>query len=107
MTVRSRVGRVLRRLAERVDPDGAPRGGGYSFTFENGIGIVFREDGRGCPLWYLSKADYERAHDEADSMHTTINWQTMTPQLRGGLGQQPDRVNPLHERWLPERILGS
>jgi hypothetical protein len=34
-----------------------------SFTFEERTGIVFRDDGRGCRLWYY--ADYERAHDEA------------------------------------------
>ena len=29
-------------------------------------GIVFRDDGRGCPLAYLGDAAYSRAHDEAD-----------------------------------------
>jgi hypothetical protein len=58
---------LLRRIADRLDPAGAPRGmSGFSFTFERGEGIRFREDGRGCPLWYLGDDDYERAHAEAD-----------------------------------------
>jgi len=39
-----------------------------SFTFESGRGIVVHSDGkRGCPLWYLGEADYERAHSEAEA----------------------------------------
>ena len=56
--------RWMRRLADRIDPDGAPRYTGYGFTFEPRRGIQFHADGRGCPLWYLGKADYERAHTE-------------------------------------------
>lgn len=59
---------LLRRIADRLDDDGAPKGMScYSFTFENGEGIRFRDDGRGCPLWHLGKDDYERAHTEADN----------------------------------------
>ncbi|HMG64214.1 MAG TPA: hypothetical protein VK599_14805 [Streptosporangiaceae bacterium] len=36
-----------------------------TFTIEERTGIVVRDDGRGCRLWYLGDADYERAHDEA------------------------------------------
>lgn len=57
----------LRRIADRLDDDGAPKGMGYSFTYERGEGIRFRDDGRGCPLGYLGKDDLERAHDEADN----------------------------------------
>lgn len=78
MTIRARVGKFLRKHADRIDPDGAPRGGGYSFTFELNEGIRFRSDGKGCPLWYLGKADYERAHLEADNRPPRINWGTMT-----------------------------
>lgn len=35
------------------------------FTFEDRVGIVFREDNRGCLLWYIGDAEYERAHTEA------------------------------------------
>jgi hypothetical protein len=60
-----RLARWLRDLGDRIDPAGAPKGTGYSFTVEPGRGIRFRLDGRGCPLWYLGDADYGRAHDEA------------------------------------------
>ncbi len=35
----------LRRIADWIDEDSAPRYVGYSFTFERGIGIAFHEDG--------------------------------------------------------------
>jgi hypothetical protein len=57
----------LRCLADRIDDAGAPKRTSYSFTFEDREGIRFRDDGRGCPLAFLGSADYERAHDEADS----------------------------------------
>ena len=69
-----RLAKRLRYLADRLDPDGAPRGTSLSFVFRNGVGIVINQDGYGGPLytlrdhpdilWYLGKADYERAHDE-------------------------------------------
>lgn len=65
-SLRARVGWRLRRIADRIDPANTPRCTGYSFTIEPGEGIRWRDDGRGCPLWYLSEADYQRAHDEAD-----------------------------------------
>lgn len=55
----------LRYLADRIDPAGAPGRMSYNFTFEKYEGIVFNDKGRGCPLWYLGTADYERAHDES------------------------------------------
>lgn len=55
----------LRRLADRIDHKGAPKGLSWSFTIEPGRGVVFNQDGRGCPLWYLGDANYDRAHDEA------------------------------------------
>ena len=56
----------LRRLADRIDHAGAPKLIHWSFTFETGRGIMFRDDGKGCPLAYLGDADYSRAHAEAD-----------------------------------------
>lgn len=67
MSLRARIGWHLRRLADRIDHAGAPKLMHWSFTFETGRGIVFREDRKGCPLAYLGDADYERAHDEADA----------------------------------------
>lgn len=60
-----RVARWLRRTADRIDPARAPRHICYSFTFEEGEGIRFRTDGRGCPLVYLNQDDYYRAWTEA------------------------------------------
>lgn len=56
----------LRRIADRIDREGAPKGTGFSFTFERGEGIRFREDGRGCRVWCLGDEEYERAHSEAN-----------------------------------------
>ena len=65
--IAQRIARTLRRTADRLDDAGAPKGISWSFTFERHQGIVFREDGRGCPLWYLGDEDYARAHTEADA----------------------------------------
>jgi hypothetical protein len=55
----------LRRIADRIDHHGAPKLIGWWFTFEEGRGIVFRDDGRGCRLAYLGDEQYELAHDQA------------------------------------------
>jgi hypothetical protein len=55
----------LRKYADRIDNPGAPKAMSVRFTFEDRVGIVFRDDGRGCRLWYLGDVDYERAHTEA------------------------------------------
>ncbi|MGW6698840.1 hypothetical protein [Nocardia sp. NPDC055049] len=66
--MRNRIGATMRRWADRIDPDGAPRSIGWSFTFETGKGLVWRETrNQGCPVWVLGMRDYDRAHDEADS----------------------------------------
>lgn len=57
---------LLRRIADRLDYANTPRSTSFSFTFERGEGIRFRDDGKGCPIWYLGHDDYERAHREAD-----------------------------------------
>lgn len=62
---RGRIADVLRRLADRIDHSGAPKAMHVRFTFEDRIGIVFRDDGRGCRIWYYGDVDYERAHNEA------------------------------------------
>lgn len=82
--IRERIGWRLRRIADRIDPANTPRGIGYSFTFELNEGIRFRTDGKGCPLWYLSDADRDRAHLESDTRPPWIDWTTMS------LRQYPD-----------------
>ena len=65
--MRARIGHWMRKWADRIDDHGAPKLMGYSFTFETGEGIRFRDDRRGCRLAYLGDAEYEKAHTEADS----------------------------------------
>lgn len=59
------VARRLRMVADRLDHAGAPKATSWSFTFEEGIGIAFRQDGRGCRLWYLGDTEYEKAHSQS------------------------------------------
>ncbi|WP_141216690.1 MULTISPECIES: hypothetical protein [Nocardiaceae] len=52
---------------------------GWSFTFEPHVGVVFRDDGRGCPVAYFGSETYDRAHTEAgpvalDRIHSTKVW---------------------------------
>jgi hypothetical protein len=56
---------LLRRIADRIDHANAPRITNWTFTFERGEGVRFREDGRGCPIGYFPEF-YDRAHTEAD-----------------------------------------
>lgn len=64
--MKSIVATCLRAWADRLDFEHAIRISSFTWTFERGIGIKLREDGRGCPILYRSE-DYDRAHDEADS----------------------------------------
>lgn len=84
MSPRAWIGRRLRFLADRIDPDGGPRAISWSFTFEPDTGIKFRDDRRGCPLWYLGEASYQRAHDESDAEHVQIDWTAATYRHVGG-----------------------
>lgn len=66
----------MRLVADRLDPSGAARLTGWSFTFEQHRGIVFHERGPGCPVWYMGEKDYARAHDEAEPERRGIGlWQ--------------------------------
>jgi hypothetical protein len=78
VTIRQRIARRLRFLADRIDRRGAPKAIGWSFTFERGEGIVFWESrDKGCPLWYLGDADYEKAYTGA-SKHPEfrVHWRS-------------------------------
>lgn len=61
----------LRRLADQVDADGAPQLTIWSFTLEPGRGVVFRSDGRGCPIWWIRRELFDLAHSEADLRTST------------------------------------
>jgi hypothetical protein len=72
--------RALRRFADRIDRDGAPKAIGLSFTFEPGRGVVVhgqagihRIGQPGCPLYYLNDQDYLRAHAEQVDQHAWID----------------------------------
>ena len=69
--LRASIAYQLRKYADRIDHHGAPKAMSVSFTFEERVGIVFRDDGRGCPLCYYGDQDYERAHDEAGPVPAT------------------------------------
>jgi len=63
--MRARIGWWLRRLADRIDHEHAPRATGWSFTL-GPFGIAFNDMDRGCPVWYLEAEleSYERARAE-------------------------------------------
>jgi len=90
--MKQRLAAWLREWADRIHPTTAPRYTSYSFTFEEGQGIKFRTDQRGCPLWYLGETDYARAHDEADTEHTVYLWSNVNagiePKFRRAGGGQ-------------------
>ena len=85
----------LRYLADRIDHGGAPKYTHWSFTFETRRGLVFRDDGKGCPGAYLGDAAYERAHSEADSAASErdagVNQKSRNP-VMGASKQKP----PVH-----------
>jgi hypothetical protein len=75
-----RLARRLRAVADRIDREGAPKAMHWTFTFELHEGIRFREDGKGCRLWYYGDADFERAHAEADNPPPRIDWKALSEQ---------------------------
>ena len=72
-----RTGHWLRRLADRIDRQGAPKLTHWTFTFERGRGLVWREDGRGCRVAYLGDDEYEKAHSHADVPGPRVNWKAL------------------------------
>jgi hypothetical protein len=65
--MRRRLAWWLRCWADRLDRPGAPKITHWTFTFERGKGLVFREDGKGCQVAYLGDDEYEKAHTESDT----------------------------------------
>jgi len=86
-----RIAHWMRTLADRLDHRGAPKCIGWTFTFEHKRGLVFREDGKGCPLWYYGDDNYQRAHTEADTDHAIVDWNSRP--LRAHI---PADSGPLH-----------
>jgi hypothetical protein len=81
--VKRRLARWMRRTADRIDRAGAPKASSMTFTFENRRGIVVHglDDGpaRGCRLWYLNDAEYEKAWTEAvDPPELRVHWASAT-----------------------------
>lgn len=101
---RKAVGRRLRFWADRIDHEGAPRLMGYSFTFEEGEGIRFRDDRRGCRLAYLGMAEYEKAHEESDSEARWRERDAFIDRTLESLGEQGRRIREaLNEAAWGER----
>jgi len=46
-----------------MDWEGAPKRTSWSFTFEENLGVVFSQEGKGCPVWYYGNADFQRAYE--------------------------------------------
>lgn len=55
LAARKRIAWQLRKYADRIDPAGAPKYTHWTFTFERGRGLVFREDGKGMPCLVLRR----------------------------------------------------
>lgn len=62
--MRRAVAVLLRWLASRIDGTKFAPAEQWSFTIEPNVGVVFRQDGRGCPLLVDTK-QVDRAHTEA------------------------------------------
>jgi hypothetical protein len=70
-----------------VDWAGAPKATPWSFTFEDHAGVVFNQDGKGCPVWVNGVFDYTRAHEEkrwAGVDLETPEWVTVGYRVIGG-----------------------
>lgn len=89
----ARLAAYYRRLADRIDHQGAPKLSHLTFTFEDGVGIVFRDDGHGCRLAWLGDGEYERAHEEAGRPQPGTVW--LPHRTRVGEPWPPPGYRPL------------
>jgi hypothetical protein len=101
--VRARIGRFLRTWADRIDYRGAPRYTHWSFTFEAGEGVRFRDDKRGCPIAYLGQDDYARAHAEADTAQQDFVERHFNPALLGWVAKGAAPPKDAQRRFTPPR----
>ncbi len=79
---------LFRKWAYRLDYAGAPKCTPWSFTIEDGVGIVFNTDRKGCPVWFYGDLSYQRAYDEArwGKVHLEKpEWLTIGYRTAGGM----------------------
>lgn len=76
--LRSRAGKRLRFVADRLDPDHAPRWSGYTFVLDRDSRPIFHQGDRraGCMLWYLGHEEREKAYPIEGSGHASGGWAT-------------------------------
>ena len=76
--LRSRAGKRLRFVADRLDPDHAPRWSGYTFVLDHANRPIFHQGDRraGCMLWYLGHEEREKAYPIEGSGHASGGWAT-------------------------------
>ncbi len=75
MTAKQCLARRLRRFADRIDGEHAPRPVPLSFTIEPRLGITVHDvhPRPGCPLYYISDDDWNRAHTETRDRRSQID----------------------------------
>lgn len=99
--------RLLAALVDQVDEltalDLAFLHAGFGYTFESGKGLVLREDGRGCPIWYRAE-DRDRAFTDADAPGPRVHWETLTasPPTAPSYAELAERLDEA-ERQCDER----
>lgn len=95
--VRSWVGGLLRRWADRIDYKGAPRAIGWSFTFDRGKGIVFHDShDKGCSLWRLGDLDYDKAYSGAADRPARVLWENLAEGRRPFVEHPPAQGQKLN-----------
>jgi len=98
------VGRLLRRWADRLDPDNALRRSGYSYTVErrsthNPNSVKLHIDGTGSAFW-VSAADQEKRFTDA-----ATDWRSPNEKLAHMLDQFRQAV--AEEAGKPARAYGG
>lgn len=80
--LRSRAGKRLRFVADRLDPDHAPRWSGYTFVLDRHSRPIFWEGRRhdGCMLWYLGREEREKAYPIETAGHASGGWAWTKPE---------------------------
>lgn len=100
--MRARVGRLLRRCADRIDPAGEPVRSIWTFTYEGGSAVRWRKDGRGCPVWYYRGDGPSRAYSEADR-----DWRSPNEKLADMLATHGEPADPGSRQCIGEARWGA